>query len=204
MVEETEENSESEARLEQLEKHFVRVSFFQAALAVAGILTGLVALWAAIGEADAVRKQQAASVYPELQFAHSFTTDDTGKVFRFLMVNNGIGPGRVKAFRFTFDGTPLQSWRGLVSQISDEDEQRPEFTYSQMTGRLIRPGETIVAFETRDSATIDYLMVNLEMNEVAYCYCSIFDDCWTPSDMQNEAPISQKQCTSYGPDGFLQ
>ena len=47
----------------------VKISILQTILAVIALFTGAVALWAALDESDAVRKQQQAAVWPHLQLS---------------------------------------------------------------------------------------------------------------------------------------
>lgn len=53
-----------ESRRDRMERLALRISVVQTALAVMGFFIGSIALYAALNEADAVRKQQQASVWP--------------------------------------------------------------------------------------------------------------------------------------------
>src|SRR5215510_1732392 len=85
------------------ERIFVRISVMQTALAVIGIFTGAVALYATLNESDAVRKQLDASVWPHVETGSDLYTKEAvarheefhgseGPLFRFTVLNSGIGP----------------------------------------------------------------------------------------------------------------
>ena len=63
-------------QLTHAERIFVRVALLQTALAVIGIFTGAVALYAALTEADASRKQLQASVWPYVELGTDLWTKE--------------------------------------------------------------------------------------------------------------------------------
>ena len=62
MEQEREQEQEEMQRLSRIERMTLRMSVIQTVLAVTGFCVALIALYAALNEADAVRKQQQASV----------------------------------------------------------------------------------------------------------------------------------------------
>ncbi len=194
--------SEPESHLSRAERIFVRISVLQTILAVAGVFTGAVALWAALTETDAVRKQQLASVLPDLVFAQSYNEAGDEARFTFLAVNNGIGPARVRAMRVRVDGEARRDWSAMLTALGAGDSYR--YGQSQIAGRLVRSGELIEVFQSRDPKVVDLILQNRTRIEVDVCYCSVFDECWTPTDDVTALPTSVERCPDYGEEQFLQ
>lgn len=185
----------------RLESTLVRVSVFQTILAVVGILTGCIALYAALNEADAARKQQIASVLPEVILANSYNNDRERPRFSFIVVNNGIGPGRIRSMRVQVDQKAVRNWAGMLKALGGEGRS---FGQSQIAGRLVQAGETITIFETANPDTVQLIIENRSRISGEICYCSVFEDCWLPAANVTELPEPVDQCPIYGDEQFLQ
>ena len=184
------------------ERIFVRLSILQTIIAVAGIFTGAVALYAALSEADAVRKQQAAIVLPEIVVAQSQVIDQDEGFFAWNVFNWGIGPGRVREVRLTYQGEPVTNWNEFLTAV-----ELPDVAYqqSQIAGRTIPPGtDSELIFRTRDrDAAIKLRSVSPDVG-IELCYCSVFDECWMMPQIFTEGPRSVITCHDFGDDAFRQ
>lgn len=199
----------SAGSIAQIEKTFLRLTFWQTILSVAGVFTGAVALYAALNESQAVRQQTAASVWPYVQYTiNDYSNEDTAE-FALTMNNVGVGPARMQAMLLTLDGKAIPDWQSMTETVLGR-ETRVGIDYGKLSvsHRVLAPGELITVFQT------DNTELALKLQEVvysgtaaiSYCYCSIFDDCWISSS----APSAEKQpiqpvdqCPDYGSDGFL-
>lgn len=190
--------------LSRSERVFVRISILQTVLALIGILTGTIALYAALNEADAVRKQQKASVYPGIVQAQSYSNDPENPRFSFLVVNNGIGPGRIASLKVTVDDQAVRTWYELTKAIGANETVYNKFGQSQIAGRLIRAGETIEVLQTRNIDLVNALVSEGSRIEIDLCYCSVFEECWIPSGTITDGPIIVEDCPDHGDDQFLQ
>lgn len=191
----------NEKELTTLERTFVKVSIFQTILAVVGILTGCIALYAALNEADAARKQQTASVLPEVIIANSYNRSPEDTRYSFITVNNGIGPGRIRSMRISVGSEAVKTWGEMLAKIGQE---RPFYGQSQIAGRLVQSGETISIFNTRDAEIVNSIAENRSRIKIEYCYCSVFDECWLPPPSVTELPKPVNQCPIYGDEQFQQ
>lgn len=200
----TTSDRDSDTPLSRSERVFVRISILQTVLALIGIVTGTVALYAALNEADAVRKQQMASVYPGLVFAQSFNNTPNDTRFSFLVANNGIGPGRIASMKVTVDDQAVRSWYELTEAIGAEPDDADQFGQSQIAGRLVKSGETIEAFQTRNVQLVTLIASERSRIDVEMCYCSVFEACWTPAEAVTEPPRPVETCPDHGEDQFLQ
>ncbi|RFB01594.1 hypothetical protein [Parvularcula marina] len=202
-VKTSEATREDIKNLNKVDRIFIRLNVLNTILAVAGVFTGAVALYAAMVESDAVKKQSAAAVWPFVQFSTSDYTNEEGVYFAMHLTNVGAGPAQIKSVRIKLAGEYREDWRDAVSGMLPD--QKVSFGTSFATNRVMRPGDDVTMIETLDpvlqkafvEATLD------PENEFAYCYCSIFDDCWladSTKDIQN--PEQVKSCPDFGDDAF--
>lgn len=206
-------------KLTHAERIFVRISVLQAVLAVVGIFTGSIALYAALNEADAVRKQQQASVWPRLVVATS-TADfdalaanpepaDGPSFFKFIFINSGIGPAQISAVRVAVDGIAQTNWSSVLEALTGRENI--EFGQSTINGAVIRPGETYPALliGRGEAAAVRGTLARPNGGGsriiMDVCYCSVFDSCWLTGyglglDFLKPEPV--KQCPDYGDEEF--
>jgi hypothetical protein len=97
--------------LSRSERLLLRISIWQTVLSVAGIFIAGVALYAALTESEAVRRQTAAAVWPYVQLAVNDHLRESGAVFELTLTNAGVGPAHIRAMRVTFDGEPKTNGR---------------------------------------------------------------------------------------------
>ncbi|WP_293613245.1 hypothetical protein [Ponticaulis sp.] len=195
-------HSEDGEPMTKAERIFVRLSILQTILAVAGIFTGVVALYAALSEADAVRKQQAAAVLPVIVVARSQTISEDEGFFEWNAFNWGIGPGRVQALRMLHNGEPVRDWDHLLERIG-----LPETNYehSQITGRTYTASnEPDMVFRTRNRELAVAMLEASRNTEMDLCYCSVFETCWMMPRSFTDAPPRVEICPDYGDDAFIQ
>lgn len=189
--------------LSAAERIFVRISIWQTVLSVAGVFTGAVALYAALNESEAVRRQSAAEVWPFVQLIVSDHVDDASAHFSLTLTNAGVGPARIETARVTFDGEPVRDWSSAVAKY--HDGPAPEINQSFVTGRVLSPGEPVRMFHTEDRALVMALQEVLAggRSQLEYCYCSIFDACWladSAGDIQHPEPV--RVCPDFGETEF--
>lgn len=202
-----ESTSESALNLSSEDKSWIksillRISLLHLALSIAGISTGVIALYAALTQADATQKQLEASVLPDLVFVPSYEFRSEPRQFRFLAVNNGIGPARMRALRIKVDDKPMRDWSEFVGAMGLG--QGRDYGQSQIAGRLVQPNETVTVFETSDPELADAISQKLSGVSVDSCYCSVFDQCWLPIRDVTDLPKPVDQCPDFGDEQFLQ
>lgn len=196
--------SKESAALTASERVFLRISVWQTVLSVVGLFVGAVALYAALTESEAVRRQTAASVWPYVQVTTSDYEGPDGAQFRVSLTNAGVGPAHLRGMRLTLGGTPQRTWEDVIRSIGD-GELRP-FSQTSALNRVIRPGEDIELFGVADRDLTRALRTAVASGEAAleYCYCSIFEQCWVAdSRTPNVRPQSVNRCPDYG-DGQFQ
>lgn len=187
-------------------------STVQTVIAVTGLFVACVALYAGLTEADAVRKQQQASVWPRLTIATStgdfdaFTSGEAERFFKIIFINSGIGPARIRAIRVAVDGMPQKNWPSTIEAVTGSSGM--EYAQSTISGAVVRPGETYPALALRsDDAAL--MRENIRRDgslriAIDACYCSVFDDCWMatfgPGPFREPEPV--KSCADFGEEQF--
>ncbi|MEZ5959070.1 MAG: hypothetical protein R3C30_01400 [Hyphomonadaceae bacterium] len=192
-----------EPLLSRSEKIFIRISVWQTVLSVVGVFIAVVALYAALTESEAVRRQTAAAVWPYVQLAVSDYVGEDDAVFEFSFTNAGVGPAHVRAMRVTMAGEHMTTWADVVRTASGGREV--EFSQTAANNRVLRAGERIVIFGTRDTSLVEALrlVASDPANAIEYCYCSIFDECWLANSRTPEAlPTPVAHCPDYRDASF--
>lgn len=199
----------SSAGIANIERTFLRLTFWQTLLSLAGVFTGAVALYAALNESQAVRQQTAASVWPYVQMMTHDTDDGESAHFALFFENVGVGPARMQAVQFILDGEAISDWDTATARLLDSPAKvGVDFGRSSISRRVIAPGESIAAFQTsnRPLALRMQAAVNEGRAGLVYCYCSIFDDCWLNQSWSNANEEGSTQpieaCPDYGDTGF--
>lgn len=194
------------------ERISIRIATTQTVLAVIGMVTGLIALYAALEQADANRKQLQAAVWPALQIGfNNFDRQKNTRVFRFVVSNVGNGPARIRSVEISVGGRPQKDWAGAMAAAAGLAED--EFLTSFLRGRVVRSGESIEALSLEEPAATK-LFTGLERAGEGHgvswkmCYCSVFDDCWISSGSLSgdggDRVVTTKSCPDYGAAGFTQ
>jgi hypothetical protein len=216
---------EPKRQLSPAERIFVRISLLQTVLAVIGIFTGAVALYAALNEADAVRKQLDASVWPNIEPGTDRWSKEAvarrsefagveGPMFRFTVLNSGIGPAKIQSVRIRVDGVAHRNWNSLLTALTGEEpgEEGFEFGTSTIGGRVIPAGNQVNPL-TLIGERAEKVIAALPGREgtqrvtLEICYCSVYDRCWVTEDDPSTAdsePAPVKKCPDYGDEAFLE
>lgn len=185
------------------ERIFVRISVMQTVLAIVGMFVGVGALYAAMTEADAARKQQKAAVLPDISTGRSFLQHAGDRSsFEILAINAGIGPGRISAMRVTYDGKAVRNWRGLLTAAAGDEGRAVPYGNSQGAGTMVQAGQKLVMLDVHGDRSVDLMMRAWKHVNIEICYCSVFGECWIPSNSVTEGPTLVRECPDYGNEQF--
>ena len=197
--EELPQDAQSAPMLSRVERIFVRLTFWQTVLSVAGVFIAIVALYAALTESAAVRQQTAATVWPFVQLLIEDYDTEANAGFTMSLSNAGVGPARMRALRLVIDGEPIRDWDHAVTLL--DGMITAQVSRNFVNDRVISPDETVDLFSTTDPdlARRFQAAVANPNTSVTYCYCSIFDECWladSQKDIQNPEPVDE--CPDFG------
>jgi hypothetical protein len=195
--------SPSAADISGTERAFVRLTFWQTVLSLVGVFIAVVALYAALAESDAARKQTAAAVWPFVQLTISDHLSEGRAEFRISLTNAGVGPARMRSMRVLLLGEPLRDWHHAIQRLGETGTHRLGQSY--VSRRVLIPGETIDMVSTMDRVLVEKFLGALAQpgNSITYCYCSIFDACWViDSEVDLQTPEPVEQCPDFGDAAF--
>ena len=192
--------------LTRAERIFVRISVVQTVIAVIGFFVGAVALYAALNEADAVRKQQQAAVWPHIRVTDvNFGTPGEER-FDIVVSNKGIGPARIEMVNVTIGGVEQTSWYEIVRALPDGETAG--ISSYRLADATLSPEEDIVAVSVEAkygslelvNAFRDLVRGGEAAMEI--CYCSVFDDCWMIKAAERR-PSPIKRCPAQKSDSLF-
>lgn len=191
-----------------IERAFLRLTFWQTLLSLAGVFTGAVALYAALNESQAVRQQTAASVWPYMQLITYDSATEEQARFSLQFSNVGVGPARMRAMQVVVNGEAVGSWAELIAdQLEAPVHLGKDYGKSDVSRRVLAPGETVSAFQTehRELALAMQRAIGGGEAGIRYCYCSIFDECWIKDTLEvplDAEPARTEQCPDFGAAAF--
>lgn len=179
----------------RLERLFARIAVAQLIMTGLAVLISVAALYAALTEADASRKQTMASVWPRVivYTAVQGLGPDAGSNprFSFSVQNAGIGPARIQRVEVRVDDVPVATWDEALARLLGAPA--PMLT-SGLSGRVL-PADTayaIVVLTDRD--VIERVNTERDRLRIALCYCSVFDQCWETQYPQRTEPVAVRTC----------
>ncbi|HPF25214.1 MAG TPA: hypothetical protein P5528_00920 [Steroidobacteraceae bacterium] len=189
--------------LSRAEKIFTRLTLWQTVLSVASVVVAVIALYAALTESAAVRKQTAAGVWPFVQLSiDTFDSADSAS-FTLALRNVGVGPARIRGVRLLLGGEAIHDWAHAVRKLGASPTS--EVTRNFVTDRVLSRDERVIMIGTHvpDLARRFQAALADPANSITFCYCSIFDDCWladSSQDLQN--PKSVESCPDFGAESY--
>lgn len=150
--------------------------------APAFFISGVVA-YSTFVQADATRKMQEASAWPELQIGRSFnssesvTPEGATPSLAITVANNGIGPARIQDVRVLLDGDVVKTWSDLLNRM----ELEPGYSNSFVNGATMPSGAFHNALKVDGEVKARALRDAWDERRIIMqiCYCSVFDECWT-------------------------
>ena len=148
--------------------------------------------YATFVQADATRKIQRSETWPFVSYGTGNADNDGKPEITFSLTNNGVGPAKLVAMEFVYDGKPMPTPREFLRQCCTGGSKL-SFMSEPVAG-VLRPGQQrnfIRLLRTEANAAIwDKLDRERWKVVIRSCYCSIFDDCWvTDSRKADPQPI---------------
>jgi hypothetical protein len=195
-----------EERMTRAERVFVRINVVQTVLAVAGVFTGAVALYAALNESAAVRRQSEAAVWPHIRVTDLNYGVPGEERFDIIVGNRGIGPARIKQVKLTVDGQEYLSWYDVVSLV----DQDGEFGISNnvLSDAVLSANEDIIAvsldarFASKETTLAFRDLARSGRANLEICYCSVFESCWR-LNAQDRSTAQVDRCQPSNPESEL-
>ena len=155
-------------------------------MAVFAIGLSITAILVSVMEVSSARAHSRATVWPHLAVSTNYSSETVA----IRVSNKGVGPALVKDAAFYLDG---QLTTNLDAAILDTVGEADAFSYdvyrrSDLDNAVIAAGEEVdffaVPLEARTRRLIEAWQGKADL---ALCYCSIQDDCWTTSLVSDDS-----------------
>jgi hypothetical protein len=181
--------------------------WLELAVAVTALITSVSSIVLAIGNGKAMDKLVKANSVPYLESGISTATLEGAQVLSLDFVNRGVGPAHEESLLVTVDGRPVRSFPDMLAASLGPKEGHEAYEVFHRTHTLLRnnvpkrfvaAGQSQLVFRlprTRENAKWwDALVKQQSRWNVAFCYCSVFNECWAArSETADSTPV--KQCT---------
>ena len=133
---------------------------------------------------------------------HTATEDQ----FTWRVDNNGVGPAKIESVQVSLDGKPYRNWKELsavlvpdrpfhAQQSSINGTVLPPSTNRETTIELVKLTDPVLARAFHDAQS---------RFQIAICYCSVYDDCWTANIQERVRQSSVASCDATGTVQFEQ
>ncbi len=176
-------------------------------VAVAALLTSVVAVWVAFDESRVQRRSQRASFMPILEVEASLqgSSDAHAASASIYVRNAGTGVAFIESAELQIDGEAVDDYQTLATALfSPPLAALADLSWETLRG-YIRPEETKSALVFRwpptDAARSLFqaymgsdLGANVERFTLRLCYCSVFDECWRSSSGSVDRPRPVASC----------
>ncbi|MEE4208466.1 MAG: hypothetical protein V2I43_04270 [Parvularcula sp.] len=175
-------------------------------VAVAALVTSVVAVFIAWDESRLMRKSQAASFMPILETRPSFNLSSDQLSLEITIRNSGAGVAYVQSAELLFDDEPVRSYDRFFETVLRQDlKDTADFSWASMKG-FLQPGESksVIALrwpdrpETRAKLSAFFgedIAAKTDRVRLKLCYCSVFEECWQQTELGSALPDRQRECT---------
>ena len=174
-------------------------------VACVAILISLVSLGVGYVNAKSQQQMVAASSWPFL--IYNTSTNRNGQEIDLRIVNQGVGPARIKSVTISYNGHSATGLRdlltlccGLPLGASWESLNDSGLVQESTAVGVVAPRESIdlvrIARTSENSAMWDRLERARLQLTMSACYCSVLDACWTTDLKPTSDPKPVKECTA--------
>ena len=161
-------------------------------VAFAALATSISSIWLALAQGDDMQRLVQAQSWPYIGFHSGNSTVDEATHERvrslgFTVVNQGVGPARVRWMEVRVDGQAVPNTTALMLRAAgltlDARIDRRDAYTSGIQGRVLRAGEEITFLRWHHAAQREPVWSALDKARfgrivIRTCYCSVFDECW--------------------------
>jgi hypothetical protein len=168
-------------------------------LGVSAVSISLISLFLAIANGRAMERLVQSNSWPFVEIGSSDVESDSTPHIRFFIANKGVGPARIETLEVTYNGTPMNSPRGLLNALLSRTTvpPHPRMIVSSIVHNVLAAREQLSFFDVKpdDLSAEDYAVMDRGLKKVKFiaCYCSVFDECWL-ADSSKTQPSKVKQC----------
>jgi hypothetical protein len=175
-------------------------------IAVTALITSVSSIVIAIQHGHTMEKLVQANSVPYLESGISTATPEGARVLSLDLLNRGVGPAHEESLRVTVDNRPVNSFGDMVVALLGPSDGPKAYRDFQETHTLVRnnvpkrfipAGQSQMVFRLPRTAENahwwDLIAKQNRRWNVAFCYCSVFDECWA-ARTEFEDARRVKQC----------
>ncbi|MBB4659370.1 hypothetical protein [Parvularcula dongshanensis] len=174
-------------------------------IALAALVTSVVAVFVAWDESRLLRKSQRAAFMPILEVQTTLSTAADDLRVSIEVRNSGNGVAYVKSADLLIDAEPAEDYQAFASAILPPSLARSaDFSWATLRG-YYQANESQKAMTFRwpenEENREDFLaflatgaQAAQEKMALSLCYCSVFGECWTTSMDEEEPPEPIAEC----------
>ncbi|WDI33034.1 hypothetical protein PUV54_07470 [Hyphococcus flavus] len=178
---------------------------FETIGSIAAMVIGATALFVAWDQAQVMRKQQHASVWPLLSDDFTIDKNEDGYVVELTLANKGVGPALIESAYVTIDGEPASSRPAFMQGVfkNQQPAGSARVNGSSIEGSALGAGDAVSVFkvtwpDTEDNRQSFSALANRYVDgegpqvSLAVCFCSVFERCFLSEDQYR--PRGVKAC----------
>lgn len=139
-----------------------------------------------------------ASTWPYVTVADSNGDAAGHRLYKIVVLNNGVGPAKVESLKLFYDGKPARDVFDLAGRVARADGETGRVAViGSGIGGVIPARQTVPILTVQAPTSPDALVAAFGRArakiDVRLCYCSIFEDCWTTTS-NDPAPRQVRSC----------
>jgi hypothetical protein len=159
-------------------------------LSLAAGAAAITAVAVSLYQASLARKQLRAAAWPYVAQQNAYSTD---RPYLRLVMNQGVGPAKVRSFSVFVDERPMRTWNETARSLTGSPADGAVYS-SIGLGTVLPPGSTLAVLTLPNGplATAFWRAAQTRLHTVI-CYCSVYDECWR-ADSRTEEPEPVDAC----------
>jgi len=160
-----------------------QLSKFQTIGTALALFISIMALGVSAYEANLMRSQQSAMVWPYLKISGSYSEGG----FSFVANNNGTGPAIIKSLEVRYKNEAMHNYNELLDTIKPDRKIGYEsIRMSKLNNTVVKAGEERELFNMDWNEESRIISKSMRYVTVKICYCSVLGDCWVYNSDEDE------------------
>lgn len=160
---------------------------FQSLGTISALIISILALVVSIFEANILKSQQKATVWPYVTVQPGYNSEG----FRIVAMNKGVGPAIIKSVQVEYDGQPVNTYLDLLKRAKPDNKlSYSNISTNRINGIVMAPNERITMMDLPWEPDTRAILPLLESKvRIRIQYCSVLDECWYyeyPGDIREQ------------------
>lgn len=165
-------------------------AFFALAVSLGALFVSIIEAQIMREQQEIMQVQQKAAVYPYLTQKINLSLSGDFS-YTHTITNKGVGPAKIKNTIFYFNEEAVENFLALQKKLQEvfPEEAQLQVSFSDPSNYFISSKEVINVLDLRFQAFEGAAELFTQLNfNLAFCYCSIFEDCWFSREKEDGSP----------------